>query len=92
MLYGLTGDFDGDGWPDIYVPVIPLPACFFIHRNGTLEIGSRCWSRFNEDGREQAVMGAHAVDMMGRLAGHIKTTSLMIRYPLPQHGDGTFTD
>jgi enediyne biosynthesis protein E4 len=63
----LTGDFDNDGWPDIYVACDSTPSMLF-HNNhdGTFsEIGVRAGVAYNEDGQEQAGMGADAADYDG---------------------------
>src|SRR5216683_3325970 len=63
----LTGDFDNDGWPDIFVACDSTPSLLF-HNNhdGTFaEIAVKAGVAYNEDGREQAGMGAHAVDYDG---------------------------
>jgi hypothetical protein len=60
--YGLTAvaaDFDGDGWPDIYVACDSSPSLLF-HNNhdGTFsERGLESGISVNEDGKEQAGMG-----------------------------------
>jgi enediyne biosynthesis protein E4 len=63
----LTGDFDNDGWPDFYVTCDSTPSLFFHNkRNGTFEeIGLAAGLAVNEDGREQAGMGATAADYDG---------------------------
>jgi hypothetical protein len=60
--YGLTAvatDFDGDGWPDIYVACDSSPSLLFRNnRNGTFtERGLESGVALNEDGKEQAGMG-----------------------------------
>jgi enediyne biosynthesis protein E4 len=60
--YGLTAvaaDFDGDGWPDIYLACDSTPSAFFKNnRDGTFsEEGLERGVALNEDGQEQAGMG-----------------------------------
>ena len=60
--YGLTAvaaDFDGDGWPEIYVACDSTPSLLFKRRaNGTFaEVGMESGVALNEDGAEQAGMG-----------------------------------
>jgi hypothetical protein len=63
----LTGDFDNDGWPDFFVACDSTPSLYFPNkRNGTFEeIGLATGLAVNEDGREQAGMGATAADYDG---------------------------
>jgi hypothetical protein len=68
--YGLTAaatDFDGDGWPDIYVACDSTPSLFF-HNNhdGTFtEQGLERGVSLSEDGQEQAGMGLGIGDIDG---------------------------
>ena len=60
--YGLTAvaaDFDGDGWPDIYVACDSTPSLLFLNqKDGTYrESGLEMGVALNEDGRDQAGMG-----------------------------------
>jgi enediyne biosynthesis protein E4 len=60
--YGLTtvaADFDGDGWPEIYVACDSTPSLYFkYNRDGTFtEDGLEMGVALNEDGQEQAGMG-----------------------------------
>jgi enediyne biosynthesis protein E4 len=60
--YGLTavaGDFNDDGWPDIYVACDSTPSFLFLNnRDGTFkEAGLEMGVALNEDGRDQAGMG-----------------------------------
>ena len=60
----VTGDFDNDGWPDVYIACDSTPSILFRNnRNGTFtDIGVSSGTAFNQDGREQAGMGAAAAD------------------------------
>jgi len=92
----LTGDFDNDGWPDIYVACDSTPSILY-HNNhdGTftdIAIPSGC--AYNEDGQEQAGMGASAGDYNcdGWLdifkTNFSDDTASLYR----NNGDGTFSD
>jgi enediyne biosynthesis protein E4 len=92
----LTGDFDNDGWPDIYVACDSTPSLLF-HNNhdGTFsEIGVSADVAYNEDGHEQAGMGSDAADYDGDgWLDIVKTnfsdqTASLYR----NNRDGTFTD
>jgi len=63
----LTGDFDNDGWPDFFITCDSTPSLFFHNKhNGTFEeVGLANGLAVNEDGREQAGMGATAADFDG---------------------------
>lgn len=60
----LTGDYDNDGWPDIYVACDSTASLIFRNLgNGKFEeLGIASGAALNEDGREQAGMGATAGD------------------------------
>jgi hypothetical protein len=65
--YGLTvlaADFDNDGWPDVFVACDSTPSLFFQNKgDGTFEeAGVRSGAAYNENGQEQAGMGASAAD------------------------------
>ena len=62
----LTGDFDHDGWPDIYVACDSTPSLLYHNnRDGTFtDIGKKAGVAYNEDGSEQAGMGLSADDFM----------------------------
>lgn len=91
-----TLDYDEDGWPDIYVACDSTPSILYRnHHDGTFtDEAANAGAAFNEDGREQAGMGASAADYDGD--GHLdlfKTnfsddTSTLYH----ANGDGTFTD
>ena len=63
----LTGDFDNDGWPDIYVACDSTANLYYHNLGGKTfeEIGVRSGLAYNEDGREQAGMGVSAADIHG---------------------------
>ncbi|MGC2182699.1 MAG: CRTAC1 family protein [Terriglobales bacterium] len=72
--YGLTaiaGDFDDDGWPDIYVACDSTPSLLLMNNHdGTFrEEGAIRGVAYGEDGQEQAGMGAAVgdYDLDGRL-------------------------
>lgn len=60
----LTGDYDNDGWTDIYVACDSTPSLMFrnLHNGRFEETGVASGAALNEDGREQAGMGATAGD------------------------------
>jgi hypothetical protein len=60
----LTGDFDNDGWPDIYVASDSTPSLLFMNKHdGTFsEEGTMRGVAYNEEGQEQAGMGVAAAD------------------------------
>jgi hypothetical protein len=97
--YGLTAvaaDFDGDGWPDIYVACDSSPSLLFRNnRDGTFtERGLESGVALNEDGKEQAGMGLGVGDF--DTDGHLdifKThfsadTNILYR----NNGKGSFRD
>jgi len=92
----LTGDFDNDGWPDFFVACDSSPSLYFHNkRNGTFEeIGLATGLAVNEDGREQAGMGATAADYDGD--GYLdifKTNFSSDTNTLYRNlGNGTFSD
>jgi hypothetical protein len=64
----LTGDFDNDGWPDIFVACDSSASLYYHNLSGKSfeEIGVPAGVAYNEDGRAQAGMGATAADFNGR--------------------------
>jgi hypothetical protein len=63
-LTAVAADFDGDGWPDIYVACDTSPSLMFHNnRNGTFaEQGLESGVSLSEDGQEQAGMGVATGD------------------------------
>jgi enediyne biosynthesis protein E4 len=66
-FYGLgvlTGDFDNDGWPDIYVANDSMPSSLFQNKkNGKfVDIGMEAGCVLSADGKPQAGMGVSAAD------------------------------
>jgi hypothetical protein len=91
-----TFDYNDDGWPDIYVACDSTPSILYRNnRDGTFtDVAVIAGAAFNEDGREQAGMGATIADYNGDGRPDIfKTnfsddTSTLYR----NNGDGTFDD
>jgi hypothetical protein len=92
----LTGDFDNDGWPDFYVTCDSTPSLFFHNKHdGTFEeTGLVSGLAVNEDGREQAGMGATAADYNGDGTLDIFKTNFSndTNTLYKNLGDGTFED
>jgi hypothetical protein len=92
----LTGDFENDGWPDIFVACDSTPNLFFHNnRNGTFtETAVPAGVAFNDEGHEQAGMGADAADYDGDGWLDIVKTNFSDDSPtlFRNHRDGTFSD
>ena len=60
----LTGDFDNDGWPDIYVANDSQPSALYQNnRDGTFtDVGIMAGCAYSQDGKPQAGMGVTAGD------------------------------
>lgn len=92
----LTGDFDNDGWPDIFVACDSTASLYYHNRGGRdfEEIAVKAGVAYNEDGREQAGMGVTAGDFRhgGRLdifkTNFADDTPTLYR----NNGDNDFTD
>jgi hypothetical protein len=91
-----TFDYNNDGWPDIYVACDSTPSILYRNNHdGTFtDVAVIAGAAFNEDGREQAGMGASIADYNGdgRLdifkTNFSDDTSTLYR----NNGDGTFDD
>ena len=91
-----TLDYNDDGWPDIYVACDSTPSILYRNNHdGTFtDVAVVAGAAFNEDGREQAGMGATIGDYNGdgRLdifkTNFSDDTSTLYR----NNGDGTFDD
>jgi len=92
----LTGDFDNDGWPDIYVACDSTPSMLFHNNhNGTFtEIAVEAGVAYNDEGREQAGMGADSLDYDGDGWLDIIKTNFSDDTATLYHNnrDGTFSD
>ncbi len=89
-------DFDGDGWPDIYVANDSVQ-CFLYrnNRDGTFtDVSLTAGVGFNEDGKTFAGMGVDFADFDNDGLPDIVVTDLSDqRYLLYRNnGDGTFSD
>lgn len=97
--YALTvaaADFDGDGWPDIYVACDTTPSLLFRNNHdGTFtEQGLESGVSLSEDGQEQAGMGLAIGDF--NADGHLDILKTHFRDDTPGlyrgNGKGSFRD
>jgi enediyne biosynthesis protein E4 len=92
----LTGDFDNDGWPDIYVADDDTPCILFHNQhNGTFEDrGLLAGVSFDVNGRVTAGMGVSAGDYDCNGWLDIFRTNFSDETPTlyQNNGDGNFTD
>ena len=65
-LTALTGDFDGDGWPDIFVACDQTPSLLYMNQHdGTFaEEAVLRGAAFDENGKAMSGMGATAADYL----------------------------
>ncbi len=92
----LSSDFDGDGYPDLYVACDSRPSLLYHNRkNGTFEeMGVASGTALNEDGQEQAGMGVASADYDEDGYWDIVKTNFSDDLPSVYHNqrDGYFTD
>jgi len=91
-----TLDYDDDGWPDMFVACDSQPSILYHNnRDGTFtDEALTAGVAFNEDGREQAGMGATVGDYNGDGRPDIFKTNFSEDTPTlyRNDGDGQFTD
>ncbi len=92
----LTGDFDNDGWPDIYIACDSTASLYYHNLGGKdfEEIAVKAGVAYNEDGREQAGMGVSAADLRHKGRLDIFKTNFADDTPTLYRNDGenNFTD
>lgn len=91
--FGFTpcvGDYDNDGWPDIYVADDSTPSLLFMNnRDGTFrEIGMLAGAAYDVNGRTQGGMGVDAVDYDGDGFLDIVKTNFSDEMPNLYHNEG----
>ena len=91
--YGFTpcvGDFDNDGWPDIYIADDSTPSLLFMNnRDGTFrESGMLAGVAYDANGRTQGGMGADTVDYDGDGWLDIIKTNFSDETPSLYHNEG----
>jgi len=91
-----VGDYDNDGWPDIYVADDSTPSLLFMNnRDGTFrEVGMLAGVAYDANGRTQGGMGADSVDYDGDGLPDIVKTNFSEEMPSLYHnmGKGLFED
>jgi len=92
----LTGDFDNDGWPDIYVADDSTASAMYQNlKNGTFkDVGLEAGCVLSADGKPQAGMGVSASDY--NLDGNLDIVKTNFAGDTPSlyenHGDWNFED
>jgi hypothetical protein len=91
-----AADFDNDGFPDVYIACDSTPS-ILLHNNGDgtfTDIGVLSGAAFNEDGQEQAGMGAAVADYDNDGWLDIAKTNFSDDTPnlYRNNRDGSFTD
>jgi hypothetical protein len=86
----VPGDFDNDGWPDVYIACDSTPSILLHNeRNGMFrDIGVSSGTAFNENGEEQAGMGAAAGDFLNTGSLHLVKTNFAGDTPTLYQNDG----
>jgi hypothetical protein len=99
LTYGFSpcvGDYDNDGWPDIYIADDSTPSLLFMNNHdGTFrETGMLAGVGFDVNGHTQGGMGADSVDYDGDGFLDIVKTNFSDETPNLFHNDGNgfFTD
>jgi hypothetical protein len=82
-----TLDYDGDGWPDIFMACDSTPSILYHNnRDGTFtDVALEAGVAYNEDGREQAGMGSAIGDYDGDLLQDIFKTNFSDDTPTLYH-------
>jgi hypothetical protein len=91
--FGFTpcvGDYDNDGWPDIYVADDSTPSLLFMNnKDGTFrESGTLAGVAYDANGRTQGGMGADAADYDGDGFLDIIKTNFSDEMPSLYHNEG----
>lgn len=89
----VAADFDGDGWPDIYIACDSTPSILFLNNaDGTFtDFATETGVAFNEHGFEQGGMGVGAGDFDGDGWLDLVKTNFADDYPnLYRNNEGLF--
>ncbi len=86
----VTSDFDGDGWPDIYVACDSSPSILYRNnRNGSFtDIAVDRGAAYGPDGQEQGSMGVAAGDYDNDGRIDLVKTNFMDETPTLYHNEG----
>jgi enediyne biosynthesis protein E4 len=92
----ITFDFNGDGWPDIFIANDSMENFLYVNRrNGTFEeVALPAGVALSEDGKAEAGMGVDAADYDGDGKPDLFVTHLDMEFNrlYRNRGDGTFED